>query len=304
VYIPPTATPRPAVPAGRVLVGPDTAFLITDILSDPEARAFIFGRGGSLDFPFEVAVKTGTSQAYHDNWTIGYSRRVTVGVWVGNFDRTPLRNSSGVTGAAPIFHAVMLAAERRLAGSGAAFSQAPILTPPPDTVERDICALSGMPATDACPVRLHEWVPAGEPEVPCSWHHVGDEGPLTVWPPEYQQWARANGLLERDAPVRTVSVATHATRQAARPAPAAAALMIVSPPNDATYLIDPTLRREFQAIPLRAAGDSLVQWSVAGQVIGSSAAGAALDWPLTPGRHTFVARDGSGHTAEATITVR
>src|SRR4029079_17762955 len=82
-----------------------TAFWITDILSDASARAYIFGRGGDLEFPFPVAVKTGTSQAYHDNWTVGYTRDITVGVWVGNFDRTPLRGSSGVTGAGPIFHA-------------------------------------------------------------------------------------------------------------------------------------------------------------------------------------------------------
>ena len=77
------------------LVSPRTAFWITDILTDAEARAFIFGRGGDLEFPFPVAVKTGTSQAYHDNWTIGYTRDVTVGVWVGNFDRTPLADSIG-----------------------------------------------------------------------------------------------------------------------------------------------------------------------------------------------------------------
>ena len=71
----------------RVGCRPRTAFWITDILSDAEAREYIFGRGGSLEFPFPVAVKTGTSQAYHDNWTIGYTRDVTVGVWVGNFDR-------------------------------------------------------------------------------------------------------------------------------------------------------------------------------------------------------------------------
>ena len=81
------------------LISERTAFWITDILSDADARAYIFGRGSSLEFPFPVAVKTGTSQAYHDNWTIGYTRDVTVGVWVGNFDRTPLRDSSGVTGA-------------------------------------------------------------------------------------------------------------------------------------------------------------------------------------------------------------
>ena len=61
---------RPRVP----LVSPRTAFWITDILSDADAREYIFGRGGSLEFPFPVAVKTGTSQAYHDNWTIGYTR--------------------------------------------------------------------------------------------------------------------------------------------------------------------------------------------------------------------------------------
>jgi penicillin-binding protein 1C len=62
----------------------------------------IFGRGGSLEFPFTGAAKTGTSQAYHDNWAIGYTKDVTVGVWVGNFDRTPLRD--GERGKSHDFH--------------------------------------------------------------------------------------------------------------------------------------------------------------------------------------------------------
>ena len=82
--------PEPVPQASRV-VAERTAFWITDILADAEARAFVFGRGGSLEFPFSVAAKTGTSQAYHDNWAIGYTRDVTVGVWVGNFNRQPLR---------------------------------------------------------------------------------------------------------------------------------------------------------------------------------------------------------------------
>ena len=88
VSVTPAMLLRHATPDDRrPLVSPRTAFWITDILSDPHAREFIFGRGGNLDFPFPVAVKTGTSQAYHDNWTVGYTRAVTVGVWVGNFDR-------------------------------------------------------------------------------------------------------------------------------------------------------------------------------------------------------------------------
>ena len=127
-------------------MSPRAAFWITDILSDPEAREYIFGRGGNLEFPFPVAVKTGTSQAYHDNWTIGYSRHVTVGVWVGNFDRTPLRDSTGVTGAAPVFHAVMLAAQRRAGATTDAFADAALNMVPEGLVEREICGVSGMPA--------------------------------------------------------------------------------------------------------------------------------------------------------------
>ena len=97
---------------GRRVISPLAAHWVADILSDAGARAYAFGTGGSLDFPFAVAAKTGTSQAYRDNWCVGFTREVTVGVWVGNFDRKELTGSSGVTGAGPIFHDVMLAARK------------------------------------------------------------------------------------------------------------------------------------------------------------------------------------------------
>ena len=193
-WIEPSWSPSRRDAGRRVLVSPRTAFWITDILLDPEARAFIFGRGGHLEFPFPVAVKTGTSQAYHDNWTIGYTRNVTVGVWVGNFDRTPLRDSTGVTGAGPIFHAVMLAAERRTRAIGMP-DALDASGPPAGTGQRDICALSGMIANAWCPTHQREWLPPGE-DAACSWHHLSDEGLLVVWPPEYRVWARAHGLLD------------------------------------------------------------------------------------------------------------
>jgi penicillin-binding protein 1C len=310
LWIEPTAVRRPpdAIVKTQQLVSPRTAFWITDILSDPEAREFIFGRGGSLDLPFPVAVKTGTSQAYHDNWTIGYSRRVTVGVWVGNFDRTPLRNSSGVTGAGPIFNAVMLAAERRLGGPSATFSSDPILPTPTNVVEREICALSGMTANAWCPIRRREWVAAESSSLPCSWHHHGEDGLLTFWPAEYRQWAHAHGLDHGD---RVASPSSGLRITTLKSAPidggrARAALTIVSPPDGATYLIDPTLRREFQTLPLRAATDAhgSIEWSVAGKVVGTAEANKAFDWSLVPGEHRIVARDVQGRTAEATIVVR
>src|SRR5262249_10731715 len=153
---------------------------ISDILSDAEAREYTFGRGGNLEFPFPVAVKTGTSQAYHDNWTVGYSPSVTVGVWVGNFDRSPLRDSTGVTGARPIFHGVMLAAERRARARDDEGSS--VQPPTEDSEAREICLLSGMTANPWCPTRRHEWVARASESLPCSWHHLSDEGLLVVWP--------------------------------------------------------------------------------------------------------------------------
>jgi len=282
----------------RRLVSSRTAFWITDILSDADAREYAFGRGGSLELPFPVAVKTGTSQAYHDNWTIGYSSHVTVGVWVGNFDRKPLRNSSGVTGAAPIFHAVMLAAERRATGSHA-FSSASIAGAGGDSTRREICALSGLAANSWCPTRRYEWTAKEREPLPCSWHHLSEDGPLTIWPPEYRAWATEHAPKERGAEVRGVEVRRAAVRSAN-------ALQIVSPADGSTYLIDPTLRREFQALSLRAvaAQRGRIEWSVNGREIGAADADAKVDWPLAPGKHRIIARDEQGRTAEAQVVVR
>ncbi len=287
----------------RAVMSPRTAFWITDILSDGDAREYVFGRGGSLDFPFSVAAKTGTSQAYHDNWTVGYSRHVTVGVWVGNFDRKPLRNSSGVTGAGPIFHGVMLAAEKRAARQADNSGLDPF-EPVFDADARiesvEICALSGLTANPWCPTRRREWVAAETRRLPCSWHHLTDAGLLTAWPAQYRQWARDHGL-DREAPALRESKNTVVT-VAAR----AHEFRISSPPDGATYLIDPTLRREFQAVPLRALTSTPgpVEWTVDERSLGTNETDRETSWPLVPGHHTFRARDAAGRTAEATVVVR
>ena len=85
----------------------EATFLISDILSDREARSATFGLENPLSTRFWTAVKTGTSKDMRDNWCIGYSRRYTVGVWTGNFSGEPMWNVSGVTGAAPIWTEMM-----------------------------------------------------------------------------------------------------------------------------------------------------------------------------------------------------
>lgn len=84
-------------------------YRISHILADRSARAAAFGEAPSLSFSFPVAAKTGTSSNYRDNWCVGYTAEFTVGVWVGNFDNSAMEHISGVSGAGPIFHRVMLA---------------------------------------------------------------------------------------------------------------------------------------------------------------------------------------------------
>jgi penicillin-binding protein 1C len=250
---------------GDGVISQRSAFWITDILSDDHAREYIFGSGGSLDFPFPVAVKTGTSQAYHDNWTVGYTREVTVGVWVGNFDRDELRNSTGVTGAAPIFHDVMLAAVKRVGGKGGA-----IVDRPADLELQPICALSGHRPSTECPAVESEWLPRDAKVEFCAWHHR-DRVDL---PAEYRAWLPEN-----------------VGRTATRPQ----SLRVLNPPNGATYWIDPTLHREFQAVELKA--NAPVTWSVDGRRTDEA-------WPLLAGTHTITAVDEQGRRDSVTITVR
>jgi penicillin-binding protein 1C len=89
------------------VISPDAAFIISNILSDRESRSETFGLENYLSTRFWTAAKTGTSKDMRDNWCIGYSDRYTVGVWVGNFDGSPMWNVSGVTGAAPVWMEIM-----------------------------------------------------------------------------------------------------------------------------------------------------------------------------------------------------
>jgi penicillin-binding protein 1C len=93
--------------APRRVLDPAAAFVVADILADRDGRAVTFGLESPLATRFWAAVKTGTSTDMRDNWCVGFSRRYTVGVWVGNAGGAPMRDVSGVTGAAPIWAEMM-----------------------------------------------------------------------------------------------------------------------------------------------------------------------------------------------------
>jgi membrane peptidoglycan carboxypeptidase len=117
---------RPSTKGTRVL-SPQVSYMMTNVLSDNAARVFEFGKCSSLYLYtntmlqcyegspgtiYPSAVKTGTSQDFDDNWTVGYTRNFVMGVWAGNDDNSPMVDVTGVDGAGPIWHAGLLLAER------------------------------------------------------------------------------------------------------------------------------------------------------------------------------------------------
>jgi len=100
-------------PPPRSIVRPAAAWIVADMIADPNARAATFGLDSALRLPFWAAVKTGTSKAMRDNWCIGFTRDVTVGVWIGNAEGDPMRAVSGTSGAAPVWRDVMIALNAR-----------------------------------------------------------------------------------------------------------------------------------------------------------------------------------------------
>lgn len=134
--------------SGKKAIPEGVAFIISHILQDNAARTPAFGANSPLRIPdYPVSVKTGTTNDYRDNWTIGYTPSFVASVWVGNNDNTPLRGvTSGITGAAPIWNDIMTAL---LEGTSPEK-----LKQPESVVGVNICSDSGLrPQPDGSPYR-------------------------------------------------------------------------------------------------------------------------------------------------------
>ena len=157
-------------PPGEQVISQEHAFLISSILSDNEARSPMFGRHSVLALPFQAAAKTGTTDAFIDNWTLGYTPDLTVGVWVGNADYTPMQNTTGLTGAAPIWSQFMQTAVQQLTGGYPS-----TFIRPSGIQERVICSISGTESSAWCPNQRSEFFASGQGPLPASsdlWQHL------------------------------------------------------------------------------------------------------------------------------------
>jgi 1A family penicillin-binding protein len=193
-------------PAGDQVISPQHAYLITNILSDNEARTPVFGANSPLLLSRPAAAKTGTTDDWRDSWTMGYTPDLAAGVWVGNSDNTPMDQVTGAAGAAYIWHNFM---EQVLADVPT--REFPV---PPGLVKAEICARSGMAPTELCPQKRTEiFVDGTAPTEPDNIYQkirictvsqqratefcppeLVEEKVFEVYPQEYREWAERAGI--------------------------------------------------------------------------------------------------------------
>lgn len=151
-----------AFPNAQPVLDERIAFVISDILADNNARSPAFGSNSPLNTgDLLTSVKTGTTNDYKDNWTVGYTHDLAIGVWSGNSDSRPMRNISGIQGAAPIWRDTMIAIYN-------AYPFPPSQLPVPAGISQQrICDVRQMrdPAFD-CPGYRTEWYLDGAPYLP------------------------------------------------------------------------------------------------------------------------------------------
>jgi len=295
---------------GERVLDERVAYLITDILSDNNARAPTFGFNSVLQIGRPAAVKTGTTTDYRDNWAVGYTPELVAGVWVGNADNSPMVNLSGVAGAGPIWHDFMRAA---LAGK----PETPFVQPPGLT-RAEVCAPSGLLPTPLCPrTRTELFLEGAAPTAPDNLYQSFNLDARTgqpadantppeaivsqvfmVLPSQAREWAAQNGIPQPPA----ASLQPPVIRDQ---------LQITSPDPRTVYQLSPRLPRESQRIPLRVISNQplsgvtfLLNDNPIGTVAHSSEAGPfEVWWRLEPGSYRLQAqaRLTSGENLESDV---
>jgi penicillin-binding protein 1C len=257
----------------------DAAWLLADILSDNQARAQAFGQHSSLRFDFPVACKTGTSSDYRDNWAFGYTPEFTVGVWVGNFSGAPMREVSGVSGAAPVMHDLMVHLRQRFGVSWYAG--------PTNLVTCAIHPLTGKRIPEARQDAMREVFLAGSlprDEQPGDY----DAEDRVRLPAAYREWLASpqNRLAGR---VVLDSLPT--------------ALRILAPLPGTVYYLDPDLAQNGNRLRLRMEGEAPVEWRC--ETLRLEHRSGQTWATLAAGRHQISARHpATGESAATWITVK
>ena len=265
----PTSTRPPIFSAGA-------CWLIAEMLSGHERSQKALGHLADATLP-RVAWKTGTSAAYRDAWTVAWNPDYVVAVWFGhksgNFGDASI---VGADAAAPVAWSIF----RNFYPSG----RSPWFTKPEDVYERDICSLSGQPASSICPAKTRGFAIRGKSSPTlCTIHRLQSDGHVVEnWPADIAQFLQAHG----------------ASNPAGKPA-------IVSPADRSVYKIIPGIAS--QAIAARAdkiAAGTTLWWFLDSASIGTTLGNATLVIPPpAKGKHTLTCSTESGDSTTVTFSI-
>jgi penicillin-binding protein 1C len=235
----------------RRVMSIDTARLVTSFLSDPQARLPTFPRYGPLEYPFAVAVKTGTSQGYRDAWTLAYSKKFIVGVWLGRADAGTMKELGGAASSARLAHAILV----KLHGAKPGDMDAEKFPPPPDRRAVDLCL--GRDERENCFETIREWVKPGE-AAPIAAPSLSASGA------GQEMEAPAGPVLAIAAPEHN----THIWRNPDQPAALNRLALKLAPGTPGAQIV----------------------WYVDGEPFVVAEADQTVFWPLQPGAHRIQAR--------------
>jgi penicillin-binding protein 1C len=270
----------------------DTARLITSFLSDPLARLPSFPRYGPTEYPFPVALKTGTSQGYRDAWTLAWSRNYIIGVWVGRSDAGTMAQLTGAGSAAHLAHAILL----RLHGTHPGDLEDAEFPPPAGRVAVVLCTVGGKRSTGNCGETLTEWIRPDEmPETDeTSLAQLPDDAGRMAFtlPAEHRAWARDKGYRIAQVPA----------------SPGAVRLSIAAPADNSHFWRNPETPPALDRLALKAVVEPHVPqvvWYVDDEPFAISDPDVPVLWPIRPGAHRFEIRlpqkDGRSATARVVV---
>ncbi len=287
------------------VISPSTARLITLFLSDPSARLPTFPRMGTTEYPFPVALKTGTSQGYRDAWTVAYSTNYIVGVWVGHALPRPMDKLNGAGSAAELAQQVLLqlhAKQRQ--------GLADLRFPAPDNyVGVQLCGISGKLAGASCEFSYQEWLPADKKpkEVDNSYVRLlvdtrtGSAAAFNTpsqfkrlqttvdLPARYADWIVKNQMVS----LKKVQLENREPRLLSLPRALRVTIDVLSPQDNMHILRNPEAPGQSSSIALSASVEPPVEqivWYVDDEPYELVEYPYSTRLPLNPGKHRIQAR--------------
>ena len=256
------------------VLSPETAFLMNHILSEYKYKTPAFGANSPINFPFRLAVKTGTSKDYRDNTIVGYTKDLTIGVWTGNFSGAPMRDLPSSIGSGIILRDVVLELYNRGILHSEEFENVGL-----NIEKRRICKLSGMLAGPDCDTDEEYFLTGTAPSEICTYHR----DKKIALPEVYSDWAIEN------IPSQLLIIDESSQYR------------IIKPGNGDVYRFDSSVPDSTQEIELKAIPETPdIEWSVNGINFHK---GVGARFRLKPGEYRLTAKWSSGESHTVKITV-